>query len=265
MMSSKQATLPDIGQEVIEIALTLLESGLVVDTHGNVSAREGEAMLITPSRRDFRLLTKTDLVRVDLGSGRPEGRWKPSSEWQLHATIYRMRPDVHAVVHHHAVWASAVSVARKTIPILIDEVVDIGEIPTAPYAPSASRELAEVAAAEFARGRNAVLLANHGAVAVGRWLREAFRRAVEVERLARIYLGATLLGGAHPLDEAAVNRSRAFFAEYRADAEQSHELPVEIPRVLGPVRLQDLVNYSFRAGVTFASLVHALVLQKLHR
>ncbi len=88
-----------------------------------------------------------------------------------------------------------VAVARQTIPVLIDEAADIGPIPTAPYAPSASQELADAASSELAKGRNAVLLANHGVVVVGRDLREAARRALEVERLAKIYIGAALLGG----------------------------------------------------------------------
>lgn len=184
-------------REIIDIGLALRESGLIADTHGNVSARDadGESMVITPSRRDYRSLEEGDLVRVDLATGHATGRWNPSSEWRLHAAIYEARRDVNAIVHHHAVWASAVSVARKTIPVLIDEAADIGPISTASYAASASKELAQSAAAELVRGSNAILLANHGAVAVGRDLREAFRRAVEVERLAKIYVGATVLGG----------------------------------------------------------------------
>jgi len=214
-------------REIIDIGLALLESGLIADTHGNVSARDadGKSMVITPSRRDYRLLEEGDLVRVDLATGRATGRWNPSSEWRLHAAIYEARRDVNAIVHHHAVWASAVSAARKTIPVLIDEAADIGPISTAPYAASASKELAQSAAAELVRGSNAILLANHGAVAVGRDLREAFRRAVEVERLAKIYVGATVLGGAHPLDDAAVARSLAFFKEYRTDPGERRDSP----------------------------------------
>ncbi len=256
-----------VATEIIEVGLGLLEAGLVNETAGNISARlpDGEAMLITPSRRDYRLLTEADLAQVDLASGEAQGRWKPSSEWRLHAAVYRARSDVQAVIHHHAAWASAVAVARKTIPVLIDEAADIGPIPTAPYAPSASQELAEVAAAELARDVNAVLLANHGAVAVGRDLGEAFRRAVEVERLAQIYVGATALGGAHPLDEAAVARSREFFAGYRASRAERGARAVMAPRMIGQVALQDLVSYGFRAGVTFASLLHALIIQKIQR
>ncbi|MBI3456117.1 MAG: class II aldolase/adducin family protein [Candidatus Rokubacteria bacterium] len=266
-MGVRQMTHSDLCRQIIEIGISLLEADLATDTAGNISARcpDRENILITPSRRDYRLLGERDLVRVQLSSGRAEGRWKPSSEWRLHAAVYQVRPDVNAIIHHHAVWASAVAVARKSIPVLIDEAADIGPIPTAPYAPSASQELAEIAAAELARGSNAVLLANHGAVAVGRDLPEAFQRGMQVERLAQIYLGATILGGAHPLDGAAVARSREFFATYRATRAEWRGLPRVMPRITGHVALQDLVSYGFRAGVTFASLLHALILQRIQR
>lgn len=259
--------LMELSQQIIEAGWRLIEADLTDGTSGNISVRcPGEPMaLITPSARDYRLLTEQDLVRVNLESGEAEGRWKPSSEWRFHIAIYRIRPDVNAVIHHHATWASAVAVARKTIPVLVDEAADIGPIPTAPYAPSASAELAEVASAELAKGSNAVLLANHGAVAVGRSLREAMRRALEVERLAKIYIGAEFLGGAHALDQAEVTRSRVFFEAYRAAPVESRQLFRSAPRIAGPVGLQDLVTYGFRASITFASLLQSLILQKLHK
>lgn len=256
-----------LSQEIIEAGWRLIEADLTDGTSGNISARcpDEETALITPSARDYRLLTGGDLVRINLRPGGAEGARKPSTEWRLHAAIYRARPDVRAIIHHHATWASAVAVARKTIPVLIDEAADIGPIPTAPYAPSGSAELAEAAAAELAKGSNAILLANHGAVAVGRDLRETLRRGLEVERLAKMYVGAELLGGAHALDEGEVTRSKNFFETYRSASEESHRPLSTAPRIVGHVGLHDLVNYSFRSGITFASLLQSLILQKLHR
>lgn len=254
-----------LSQLIIEVGWRLVEADMTDGTSGNISARcqDGATALITPSARDYRLLTERDLVRVHFQSGKAEGRWKPSSEWRLHVAIYQARTDVNAIIHHHPTWASAVAVARQTIPVLIDEAADIGPIPTAPYAPSGSQELAEAVSLELAKGSNAVLMANHGAVAVGRDLKEALRRALEVERLAKIYLGAQLLGGAHPLDAAAVARSREFLATYRAAPGDDRKLFPTTPRIVEPVGLQDVVSYGFRTGVTFASLVHTLILQKL--
>jgi L-fuculose-phosphate aldolase len=216
---------------------------------------------MTPTSRDYRTLTERDLVQVDLESGRATGRWKPTSEWRLHVAIYQARSDINAIIHHHSTWASAVAVARKTIPVLLDEAADIGPIPTATYAPSASPELAEVVLRELGPCGNAVLLANHGVVVVGRHLAEAMRRALEVERLAKIYIGAEILGGAHPLEDADVSRNRAFFETYRAGAPDGEVAPDLVPSI-ERVHVGDVVDYSFRASLTFASLMYNLILQR---
>ena len=253
-------------QQVIEVGCRLVENGLSNGTSGNISLRcpEGSDILITPSGRDFRLLTERDLVRVDLETGEARGCWKPSSEWRLHVAIHRARSDVNAIIHHHATWASTVAVARKSIPVLIDEAADIGPIPTAPYAPSATDELAANAAREFAKGSNAILLANHGAVVVGRSLVEALRRALESERLAKIFVGAQSLGGAQGLDEVQITVNRRFFEGYR-DAEEYRVVPPASSGITGPVRFEDLVSYGFRAGITFASLVQNIIVQRFHK
>ena len=251
--------------KIVEAGLALIDADLSDGTSGNISVRRPDGkVLITPSSFDFRLLTELDLVQLDFRSGEARGPRRPSSEWQMHALIYEKRPDVNAVVHHHGPWSSAAAVARKTIPVVVDEAADIGPIPTAPYEPSASEALAQVAATEFETGRNAVLLANHGAVVVGRNLREAVRRAIQVERSAKIYIGATALGGAHELDATAVATSQRFFEGYRARPEEN-EFSALSAHFAGHVRFRDLVNYGFRAGITFASLVHTLILQKLHQ
>ena len=255
-----------LAQQIIEAGLRLLEEGLTHGTAGNVSARcpDGESMLITPSGRDFRQLRDSDIVRLHLTSTRTEGHQKPSSEWRLHLAIYRARCDVHAVIHHHATFASAVAVAQKTIPVIIDEAADIGPIPTTPYALSGSQELAEVTAAALARGSNAVLLANHGAVAVGRDLGETMHRALEVERLAQMYIWAEILGGARALDETEVSRSKKFLEAYRAAAAEGRDGLSSASITVNPICLKDIVHYSFQAGITFASLVQSLILQKIY-
>lgn len=253
-------------REILQAGLILIERGLSDGATGNISVRLANAnrILITPSSRDYRSLTASDLVRIELDSGNFHGRCKPSSEWRLHALIYEARPDVAAIIHHHGTWSSAVAVARKTIPVLIDEAADIGPIRTAPYAASASEELARTIAKELSEGSNAVLLANHGAVALGRDLHEALRRALEVERLAKIYIGAEVIGGANSLDERAVAASRLFFESYRRPTEKGASVAT-FAQLGGPVHVLDLVNYSFQAGVTFASLLHSFIAQKIQR
>ena len=210
----------DLSQQIIGVGHQLLDRGLVHGTAGNVSARcaDGMYFLITPTACDYRILRQTDLVRISLATGEAYGRWAPSSEWRLHLAIYCVRPDVQAVIHHHSTMASAVAVSRKTIPVFIDEAVDIGPIHTASYAPSGSQELAEATSRELTRGSNAVLLANHGVVVLGRDLREAFRRALDVERLASMFIAAESLGGVYPLSESDVERVREYLDVYRASA-----------------------------------------------
>jgi L-fuculose-phosphate aldolase len=192
-----------LSQDIVEAGRGLIEAELSDGTSGNVSVRRPDGvMVITPSSLDFRLVTERDLVEVELASGAAKGQRRPSSEWRLHALVYEKRSDVQAVVHHHGPWSTAAAVARTVIPVVVDEAADIGPISTAPYAPSASEELAQVASDRLRGGCNAVLLANHGVVVVGRTLKEAMRRAKEVERSSKIYIGAELLGGAHPLDAA---------------------------------------------------------------
>lgn len=254
-----------LSQEILEAGRRLIEADLSDGTSGNISVRRPDgAMVITPSSLDFRLVTERDLVEVDLSSGKAHGRRRPSSEWRLHALVYEKRPDVHAVVHHHGPWSTAAAVARTVIPVVVDEAADIGPVSTAPYAPSASEELAQVASDQLSSGGNAVLLANHGVVVVGRTLTEAMRRAKEVERSSKIYTAAELLGGAHPLDATAIETTRKFFEGYRTRPAEA-EFFAHSARTAGRVTVLDLVNYGFRAGTTFTALVQALIVQKLQR
>jgi L-fuculose-phosphate aldolase len=252
-------------QGILESGRRLVEAGLSDGTSGNVSVRPSDgAMIITPSSLDFRLQTELDLVEIDLRSGAARGRRRPSSVWRLHALIFEKRPDVQAVVHHHGPWSTAAAVARTTVPVLVDEAADIGQICTAPYAPSASDELAEIVSDELTHECNAVLLANHGAVAVGRTLHEALRRAHQVERSTKIYIGALVLGGAHALDATAIETSRSFFEGYRRRPHEDEFTPSPA-RAGDRVTFLDLVNYGFRAGTTFSALVQALIVQKLRQ
>lgn len=159
----------DQRKEVIRAAVSLIESGFVTGTAGNVSVRETgtRCFLITPSAVDYRVMGEQDIVRVDLWTWCAEGRRRPSTERELHGQIYSAREDVNAVVHHHSPYATAIAVAHRTIPNILDEGIDLTPIPTVEYAPSGTPELATKVAAKLADGCNAVLLANHGVVVVG--------------------------------------------------------------------------------------------------
>jgi L-fuculose-phosphate aldolase len=157
-----------------------------------------------------------DLVATGM-DGKVTGKapHRPSSEWRLHAAIYAARPEVMAVVHTHSPRATALSCARKGIPPLHYMVLLAGgPIACAKHATAGTQALAENAVSAMA-GRRAVLLANHGVVAVGATLAAAHALALEVENLAGQYLDL-LAAGLKPvlLTEAQLAEAAAHFAGY---------------------------------------------------
>ncbi len=258
----------DQRKAIIRAAQFLRETGLVTGTAGNVSIRErgSGCFLITPSGLDYRHMQAQDIVRVDQATGAVEGRKQPSTERELHRQVYRVRKEVNAVVHHHSPYATAVSVARRTIPNILDEASELTPIQTVEYAPSGTPELATSAAAGLADTFNAVLLANHGVVVVGGDLEEALARSVEVERLAKIFVWAETIGGAVPLEDLAAARSKQFMREYKAaKATQDVKNQNDRDESSGLVSVGDLVQFGFRSWITFGSLIHALVMRRLRR
>ena len=175
--------------------------GLTVGTWGNISLRVDETLfLITPSGMKYGLLTTQDMVLMDMNGEIIEGNRKPSIENGLHRMIYSARPDVQAIVHTHPKSSIAFSVARKDIPPVTEELVQIiGEgVRCASYALPGTEDLAKNAV-EALGDRNAALLANHGAVCVGESIEKAFLVAEVLEKSAQAILYATLIGAPHVL------------------------------------------------------------------
>jgi L-fuculose-phosphate aldolase len=156
--------------EVVRIGRLLLARGLVTGTQGNVSARDGDAILITPSAQPYDEMEPGDVVVLGRPSARP-----PSSEWRVHAAIYEARPDVGAIVHTHSPAATAW--AHREEPLA-------PEVTTAAWAETGTEALA-VHAVRALGDRDAVLLARHGVVGVGPTLDEALAVCERVEALAR--------------------------------------------------------------------------------
>jgi L-fuculose-phosphate aldolase len=187
------------------VARRLSVSGLNHGTAGNLSARWGEGLLITPSSLPSERMEPQDLVAIGF-DGSPlagvaaappeaEGLRSPSSEWRLHADLLRSRPEVEAVVHCHSIHATALACHGRGIPPFHYMVVQAGgpDIRCAGYATFGSQELSDLALAAL-EGRQACLLAHHGQLAVGTSLDQALALAVEVETLAHLYLQALQLG-----------------------------------------------------------------------
>src|SRR5262249_10305757 len=157
--------------DLVAAARELPSRGLSAGTSGNVSVRDGNGFLITPSGVPYGAMTASDIVQLDSAGRVIGGHLQPSSEWRLHLGLYAERPDVGAIVHAHPRHSTALACTGRDIPAFHYMVAIAGgdSIRCAPYAPYGTEELAHVAARALA-GRRACLLANHGAVAVGKTL-----------------------------------------------------------------------------------------------
>ena len=181
-------------REIVMVCRRLYERGLIAGQDGNVTVRIGpDRVLVTPagfSKVDVRL---RDLVELTLAGTRRGGASgvRPSSEVAVHLAAYRARPDVRAVVHAHPPLATAFAVAGEAIDdaALAELQYGIGRVPVVPFAPPGSLELAQ-RVATFLVSHDVVLLANHGAVAVGPSLLAAHQRMESLEHAARILLAA---------------------------------------------------------------------------
>jgi len=176
--------------------------GLNRGTSGNVSARCGEAMLVTPSGIPAQRLEPEQMVLIAADGSVPNDSLKPSSEWHMHQRLLERRPDMAAVVHCHSRHATILACAHRPIPAL-HYMVAVGggsSVPLAPYATFGSSELAD-AVVEALDGRFAALMANHGQVVVGRSLEAALSIAEEVEEQAAVYWGTLAIGGPQLLGE----------------------------------------------------------------
>lgn len=195
----------ELRQQLVAVAQRLSATGLNHGTAGNLSARWGDGLLITPSSLPSEHMEPHDLVAIGF-NGRllggevaspaeaEQGR-SPSSEWRLHADVLRSRPDAAAVVHCHSIHATALACHGRGIPPFHYMVVQAGgpDIRCAGYATFGSQELSDLALAAL-QDRQACLLAHHGQVSVGASLEQALALAVEVETLAHQYLQALQLG-----------------------------------------------------------------------
>lgn len=203
-------------EEIVAVAQAIDKAGFCPSKSGNVSARFGDGFLITPSGLPYARTKAEDLIYVALNGTVLSGSRKPSSEWPFHVAIYKARPDAQAIVHTHSPRATALSCARRGIPAFHYMIALCGgaDVRCAEYATFGSPELA-ANAVKALEGRKAVLLANHGVIALGASLAGAHTIVAEVENLAGQYLDL-LAAGLEPviLDAAEMERVSARFAGY---------------------------------------------------
>ncbi len=205
----------DLAQQVIDTALGMSRSGLSAGRSGNVSTRDGDRVLITPTGMDYESLLPDDIVSMALDGSVPMGSRKPSSEWHFHAAIYAERPDVGGIVHTHSSAATALACREEGIPAFHYMVAAAGgaDIRCAPYATFGTEELARSALVAL-EGRKACLLSHHGVIACGSSLEKAYGLAWEVETLADQFIRARSLGDVALLSMDEMNRVLEKFKSY---------------------------------------------------
>ena len=165
-------------------------------TSGNLSVRTEDGMFITPTSVRYESLRPEDIVHLRLDGTVLDGSLAPSSEWRMHAEIYRRFPEIGAVVHTHSPCATAFAAANKPIPACLIEMRYFlgGTVPCADYAEPGTEEVG-IRCAEVLPGRGGCLMANHGALAVGADLSQALLRAEYIEDAAKISLLSMQIGG----------------------------------------------------------------------
>ena len=210
--------------QVVLAAQEMYNLGLVTGTAGNISVRlppldgSRDLMAITPAGKHYDTLRDEDIVVTDFEVEPVEGDLAPSAESLLHVTIYQARPDSQAVVHTHSVYSSVLAVAGLEIPPIIDEMMLIigGPVGVSRYGFPGSQELADNVTAVLG-DRNGALIRNHGAVGVGRDLREALDACALVERVSHVYIYASLLGKVSTPPPEAIEAELAIFRMRRKD------------------------------------------------
>jgi L-fuculose-phosphate aldolase len=200
---------------LVDCMRRLAAAGLSRGSSGNASARCARGMLITATGLPPERMAPEDAVELDLNGRVLAGRLRPSSEWPMHAAIYRARPDAQAIVHCHSRHATALACCGRDIPAFHYMVAVAGgdSIRCSPYALFGSDALAGHAVAAL-HERRACLLGNHGQIALGDSLEVALALAIEVEELAAQYCAALAIGEPHLLDGAQMRKVIERFAGY---------------------------------------------------
>src|SRR5918998_3120759 len=194
-------------REIVRVGQLMYERSYVVSSDGNLSVRLADArMVATPTQTWKGRMTEDSLALTDL-EGKPLNDRRASSELAMHLLVYRERPEVRAVCHAHPPHGSAFAVAGLAIdqPILSEVILTLGCVPLAEYGTPSTDELTE-AMLPLVKNHNALLMANHGAVAYGGDVWQAFDRLETLEHTAKIAILARALGGARDLSPDSIEK-----------------------------------------------------------
>jgi len=194
-MEGKVFDMSDIRTELAGYGKKIAQAGLVAGAGGNISARDGNIIWMKPSGFAMDEMKAADLCGLDLKSGRQiAGGNKPTSEFNMHLAIYRVRPEINAVFHTHSAWASGViSSGAELKPMFAEFISALGRITTVPYVTPTTMALAG-AVEKAARNHDTIFMVNHGVLALGRDMKQAFDRCLLVEHAAIALVSASVVG-----------------------------------------------------------------------
>jgi L-fuculose-phosphate aldolase len=212
-------------QDIVRVGRLMFEKGWIASNDGNISIRmDDRSILATPAGVSKGMISPDDLILCDMEGNQVSGEGRPTSEILMHLTIYRMRPDVHAVVHAHPPVATGFAVAGRPLNLgtLPEVIVALGAVPLAGYGVPGTPALSETLLPYLAN-YDAVLLANHGVTAYGADVFRAFFRMDTVEHFARITLVAELLGGPKVLPRLEIQKLFDARGRYGATSRNRYE------------------------------------------
>jgi len=202
--------------DICEVGRRLYARGYTASNDGNISVRLGpERLLMTPTSVCKGFMTVDMMCITDLDGKKLAGERHPSSEMQMHLEVYRRRPDVQAVVHAHPPIATGFAVAGIPLDraVLAEVVTTLGSVPIAEYATPSTKELPD-AVSKYVQAHDGMLLANHGALTMGKDLFSAYYKMETIEHFAKISLVARLLGGERILSREEVFRLQDLRGHY---------------------------------------------------
>jgi len=209
-----------IREQIVRYGRMLHERGFVAATDGNLSVRLGEnRILSTPTCMSKGCMRASDLVIVDAEGRLVSGKRNVSSEIGMHLLIYRLRPDVKGIVHAHPPTATGFAASSVPLnqPLVCEVVIGLGSIPLAKYGTPGTNELTD-ALEPLVPGFDAILMSNHGVVAYGSDIEQAYMKMETVEHFAKIALVAHQLGHQQPLGPPELEKLVAARARYMQGA-----------------------------------------------
>lgn len=210
----------DLRRQLARFSRWVHRIGYTPGTAGNLSVRLDEHLILaTPTGCSKGLLHPADMVVIDNDGHKLSGARNVTSEIGMHLAVYRMRPDVQAIVHTHPPIATAFAACGKALdqPICSEIIMTTGLVPLAPYATTGTEEVS-ASLEPFIPGHDAILLANHGLLTYGSSLTDAFMKTETVEHFAQVCLCAHQLGGATPLRDTDIEKLHRARAHYKLNA-----------------------------------------------